>query len=42
MRDVLGLEANEQVVGLIHLGSAVSEPPVKERAELDELLRTLP
>jgi nitroreductase len=41
-RAVLGLDANEQLVGLIHLGPVVSEPPVKERATLDDVLRTLP
>jgi nitroreductase len=42
VREALGLEANERVVSLIHLGPAVSEPPVKERAPLDEVLRMLP
>jgi nitroreductase len=42
VRALLGLAGNEQVVGLIHLGAAISEPPVKERLALDELLRTLP
>jgi nitroreductase len=42
VRDLFGLEPSEQVVGLIHLGPAVSEPPSKERSTLDEILRTLP
>jgi nitroreductase len=42
VRDLLGLEPNEQVVGLIHLGPAVSEPPCKERTTLDETLTVLP
>jgi nitroreductase len=41
-RALLGLEPDEQIVGLIHLGPAVSEPPTKGRAPLDDVLRTLP
>ena len=41
-RGVLGLEPNERVVGLIHLGSRVSDPPVKERPPLEALVETLP
>jgi nitroreductase len=41
-RAVLGLEPNEDVVALIHLGPVVSEPPEKERAPLSDVLRTLP
>ncbi len=41
-RAVLGLEANEHVVGLIHLGPRVSDPPVKERPQLEALVETLP
>jgi len=42
VRALLELEANERVVGLIHLGPAVSEPPAKERTPLDEILTVLP
>jgi len=42
VREALGLAPNEQVVSLIHLGPPVSEPPEKERASLDEVLRVLP
>jgi nitroreductase len=41
-RAVLGLDENEDVVALIHLGPAVSEPPEKERAQLDDVLSSLP
>ena len=41
-REVLGLGENEDVVALIHLGPAVSEPPEKERAALDDVLSHLP
>jgi len=42
VREALGLAADERVVALIHLGPRVSEPPVKERATLDEVLTVLP
>lgn len=42
VRAALGLAQEERVVALIHLGPAVSEPPSKERAPLDEVLRILP
>ena len=38
VRAVLGLEASERVVSLIHLGPPVSEPPVKERAPLEDVV----
>ncbi len=41
-REVLGLAANERIVGLIHLGPSVSDPPVKERRPLDQLVQSLP
>ena len=41
-RRVLGLEPNERVVGLIHLGPRASDPPVKERQPLEALVETLP
>ena len=40
-RAVLGLGVDEEVVALIHLGPAVSEPPEKERASLDDVLQQL-
>jgi nitroreductase len=42
VRDLLGLTGSERVVGLIHLGPKVSDPPEKERRPLDDVLRTLP
>ena len=42
VRAAVGLDAEERVVALIHLGPAVSEPPPKERLALDELLQFLP
>jgi nitroreductase len=41
-RRVLGLGNDEKIVALIHLGPRVSEPPVKGRATLDEVLTVLP
>ena len=41
-RAVLGLSANERIVGLVHLGPRVSDPPVKERPELATLVETMP
>ncbi|HEX6763234.1 MAG TPA: nitroreductase [Gaiellaceae bacterium] len=41
-RGVLGLAADERIVGLVHLGPRASEPPVKERPPLAELARFLP
>jgi nitroreductase len=37
IRALLGLDDAEQVVSLIHLGPAVSEPPEKERAPLSDV-----
>ena len=42
VRAVLGLDASERVVSLIHLGSPASEPPEKERAPLDDVVLVLP
>jgi nitroreductase len=42
VRELLGLESNEHVVGLIHLGPVVSDPPAKERAALEDVLHVLP
>lgn len=41
-RRALGLEPNERVVSLIHLGPTVSEPPAKPRRPLDDVVRVLP
>ena len=42
VRDLLGLAGSERVVGLIHLGPKVSDPPEKERLPLSDVLRALP
>jgi nitroreductase len=42
IRDAVGLERDERVVALIHLGPAVREPPLKERLAVDDVLRFLP
>ena len=42
VRAVVGLDENERVIALIHLGPAVSEPHAKERLPLDDVLRLLP
>ena len=42
VRELLGLDAREQVVALVHLGPRVSEPPPKERAPVDAVLTILP
>jgi nitroreductase len=41
-RALLALGGDERVVGLIHLGPKVSEPPEKDRAPLDDVLTLLP
>jgi nitroreductase len=41
VREALGLGDDERVVGLVHLGPAVSEPPPKERLTLDDVLQFL-
>jgi nitroreductase len=41
-RAILGLADAEKIVALIHLGPRISEPPVKERAPLAEVLTVLP
>jgi nitroreductase len=41
-RELLGLGADERVVSLIHLGPAVSQPPDKDRAPLDDVFSRLP
>jgi nitroreductase len=42
VRELLGLEAAETIVSLIHLGPVVSEPPEKERAPLADVVSWLP
>ncbi len=42
VRALLELEERERVVSLIHLGPRASEPPVKEREPLDQVVRVLP
>ena len=42
VREALGLDAKERIVGLIHLGPAVTRPPGKERLQLAEVLTILP
>ncbi len=42
VRGALQLDDAEQVVALIHLGPKVTDPPVKERATLDDVLSVLP
>ena len=42
VRELIGLDPAERIVGLIHLGPAVSEPPAKDRVALDEVLVILP
>jgi nitroreductase len=41
-RAVLGLEAAERIVALVHLGPPASEPPTKERSPLGDVVQTLP
>ena len=42
IRAALGLEPNERVVALVHLGPRASEPPPKERLAVDDVLFVLP
>jgi nitroreductase len=42
VRDLLGLAANERIVSLIHLGPKASDPPMKERLPLEDVVQTLP
>jgi nitroreductase len=41
VRELLSLDAAERIVGLVHLGARISEPPAKDRAPLAELVRIL-
>jgi nitroreductase len=40
-REAVGLDPNERLVGLIHLGSRVNDPPPRERAPLAAFVRFL-
>jgi nitroreductase len=40
-RAVLDLDPEERVIGLVHLGPPASEPPVKERSPLTDVVRYL-
>jgi nitroreductase len=42
VREALQLAGDEQVVALIHLGPRVTEPPVKDRAAVEDVLSVLP
>jgi len=42
VREVVGLEPNERMVALIHLGPPASDPPAKERLPLADVLTFLP
>ena len=42
LRSLLGLAPNEVMVGLVHLGAPVSDPPGKERAPLGDVFFALP
>jgi nitroreductase len=42
VREVVGLNDDEQVVALIHLGPPAGAPPAKERLPLDDVLTFLP
>ena len=42
VRGVLGLGEDERMVGLIHLGPRLSEPPDKDRLSIDDVLTVLP
>lgn len=42
VRALLGVARAERVVALIHLGPAESEPPVKDRVRVDEVVAFLP
>jgi nitroreductase len=42
VRELLGLAPTEQVVALVHLGPPVSDPPPKERAPVEDVLKVLP
>ncbi len=41
-REAVGMEADEELVGLIHLGTPVSEPAAKERKPVSEIALFLP
>ena len=41
-REAVGVPDGERVIGLLHLGPRVSEPPAKEREPLDACIEFLP
>jgi len=41
-RELLGLAPGERIVSLVHLGTAASEPPPKERAPVEDVFGVLP
>jgi nitroreductase len=42
VRDLLGLDANEVLVALVHLGGPVTDPPGKERAPVEDVFSVQP
>ena len=42
VRDLLGLDPNEVVVALVHLGAPVTDPPAKERAAVEDVFSVQP
>jgi len=42
VRDLMSLDADERVVGLIHLGPSEGDPPAKEREPLESFVSSLP
>jgi nitroreductase len=42
VRGVLGVADDERLIALVHLGPPASEPPVRERAPVEDVFRLLP
>jgi nitroreductase len=42
VRELLGLAPNEVLIALVHLGPAVTDPPAKERAPVDDVFSVQP
>ncbi len=42
VRELLGLQENETLVALVHLGPPASDPPGKERAPVEDVFTVLP
>jgi nitroreductase len=42
VRSLLGLQPNEQVIALVHLGPRASDPPQKQRAPVEDVFSALP